>query len=587
MRTPRPNRLAAAFGLGLLVLAACGDGVPDALTAPVAQTQLAQEPGQDIPAAIAAQQRHTAALMRIPGVVGTAVGRLPNGRAAVRLFLEHADVPGLPSVLDGVPVTVTVSGRFVARSDPTLRARPAPIGYSVGHPDITAGTIAARVRDGAGNRFGLSNNHVLANSNNAGIGDPTLQPGPFDGGTTANDQIGTLAAFQSINFSGGNNTIDAAIFATTTEAVGNATPADEGYGTANSAIFGDANNDGRFDNIGALLGLGVQKYGRTTRHTHGQITGINATVTVCYEVFIIFCVLQATFVDQVIVEPGAFSGAGDSGSLIVSDDANRNPVGLLFAGSDAQTIANRIDLVLNAFGVTVDGGAAPPPPTPVTDIAISGVSAPGSAAQGATVNVVVSIANTGNQAVGATFDVTLRDATDDVVIGTQSVAGLATGVTTTRTFPWNTTGRSLGVHTLTASHTLVDDNPTNDSRSTAVTVNPPSVGMHIGDLDALTSNDGATWSAVVEITVHDANHQPLNGATVVGSWNTNGLNSNTCTSGDLGGIGTCIVLFPSLRKRSVTFTVNSVTRVGYQYQKPNNHDVDGGSNGTSIKVNRP
>jgi hypothetical protein len=111
--------------------------------------------------------------------------------------------------------------------------------------------------------------------------------------------------------------------------------------------------------------------------------------------------------------------------------------------------------------------------------------------------------------------------------------------------------------------------------------------MHIGDLDAFPSNDGATWSAVVEIAVHDANHQPLNGATVVGSWNTQGLNSNTCTTGDLGGNGTCIVFFPSLRKRSVAFTVNSVTRALYQYQKPNNHDVDGGSNGTSIKVNRP
>jgi len=133
----------------------------------------------------------------------------------------------------------------------------------------------------------------------------------------------------------------------------------------------------------------------------------------------------------------------------------------------------------------------------------------------------------------------------------------------------------------------VGDNAANDQRSTSVTVNSPSIGMHIGDLDAFPSNNGSTWSATVEITVHDANHNPLNGATVVGQWNTSGLNSDTCTSGDLGGNGTCIVLFPSLRKRSVTFTVSSLTMAGYVYQQANNHDADGSSNGTTIKVNRP
>jgi len=61
----------------------------------------------------------------------------------------------------------------------------------------------------------------------------------------------------------------------------NATPADDGYSMPNSTIFGDANGDGLFDDRNALLGLNVQKYGRTTKLTHGQITGINATVTIC------------------------------------------------------------------------------------------------------------------------------------------------------------------------------------------------------------------------------------------------------------------------------------------------------------------
>jgi len=68
-----------------------------------------------------------------------------------------------------------------------------------------------------------------------------------------------------------------------------------------------------------------------------------------------------------------------------------------------------------------------------------------------------------------------------------------------------------------------------------------------------------------------------------------GLNSDTCTTGDLGGNGTCIVLFPSLKRSvtSVSFTVVSVTMSGRTYDSTLNHDPDGDSNGTTIKVKRP
>jgi len=506
----------------------------------------------------------------------------------VRIFVERADVRGLPGQLDGMPVDVKVTGRFMALSDPTTRQRPAPLGYSVGHPAITAGSIGGRVVDGAGALYVLSNNHVLANSNNASIGDPALQPGPYDGGTAPADQIGTLAAFNTIDFSGGPNTIDAAIAISDATKLGNATPTDDGYGTPSGAIYGDANNDGVFDDKTALLGLNVQKYGRTTKLTHGQITGINATVDVCYEVFFIFCIKSARFVDQLIIEPGSFSGGGDSGSLIVTDDQNKNPVGLLFAGSSTQTIANRIDLVLNNFGVHVDGGAPPPPPTPVTDVAVTSVTGPAAVTQGATVNVGVTVKNVGNQPVGA-FDVTLQEAPDGAPFAPQTMTALAAGAATTLTFSWNTSGSTIGGHTLTASHNLSDDNATNNQASTTVTVNSPSTLIHIGNLDAMTSRNGSNWSATVEITVVDAANSPLNGATVVGHWSLLGLNSNTCTTGDLGGNGTCIVLFPSLKKSvlSVNFTVVSVTMAGRTYDRTLNQDPDGDSNGTTIRVNRP
>jgi len=569
------------------LLLACSDPGADLILGPPAFA--IGGAAQGVAAAILVQERHTPALMRIPGVVGTAVGLTPSGQAVLRVFTMDASVAGVPAVLDGIPVRRQATGMFLAFSDPTTRARPAPLGFSVGHVDITAGSIGGRVLDASLNVYLLSNNHVLANSNGASIGDAILQPGPYDGGTAA-DQIATLHAFKPIDFSGGNNTIDAAIASSDASVLDNASPAD-GYGLPNGSIWNDANADGVFDNKNSLLNLPVQKFGRTTKLTHGTVTGINATLSICYEVVWIFCTKSATFVDQVVIEPGQFSGGGDSGSLIVTDDAGLYPVGLLFAGSSTQTIANRIDLVLGYFGVRIDGaGTEPPlPPPDIMDVELQGVSGPGSVTVGSSADVVVTIRNAGTQTVGSTFNVTLRDATDDVMIGTQSVPGLAPGAVTTRTFSWNTTGASIGVHTLTAMHDLADENASNDQASTVVSVNAPSTGMHVGNLSAIVSSGGGSWSATVEVAVHDAAHNPLNGVAVVGTWSPNGLNSNECTTGELGGNGTCIMLYPSIsnRRKFVTFTVNSLTKASYTYDSAANHDVDGGSDGTTIRVSRP
>jgi PKD repeat protein len=295
--------------------------------------------------------------MRIEGVVGTAVGLDEDGNAAVKVLTARPGVRGLPAWLDDdVPVRVVVTGMFVA-GNTTSRARPAPVGYSVGHKDITAGTIGARVVNGSGDTFILSNNHVLANSNDGSIGDPILQPGPFDGGSDPADRIGTLADYQAIDFTlSGQNHMDAAIAAVSAADVAVSTPPD-GYGAPNAQPYDlDANNDGNVD--ASLIGLNVKKYGRTTRLTAGEVTDINATVEVCYEVLLWFCLKSAYMYDQIIYTN--LSQGGDSGSLIVTDDANNSPVSLLFAGSDTHTIGNRIDLVLQRFGVTVDDGSGDP-----------------------------------------------------------------------------------------------------------------------------------------------------------------------------------------------------------------------------------
>jgi hypothetical protein len=323
-------------------------------------------------AAVEVQNRHTERLKRIPGVVGIGTGIGANGHPVISVFTRRAGLPGIPESLDGVAVRVKVTGMFIAFSDPAARFdRPVPIGVSTGHPHITAGTIGARVIDADGEVYALSNNHVYANQNEASIGDSALQPGPYDGGMDPDDKIGELKDFEPIDFSlFGSNTMDAAIVLTAPNQLGTAT-LPEGYGTPNSSIFGDLDGDGYFDDENDLLDLLVKKFGRTTGLTHGKVTEINVTTAVCYaNCSDPFSSVYAWFEDQITISSinsDAFSLGGDSGSLIVTDDDNKYPVGLLFAGSSTTTLANRIDLVLNRFGVSIDDAEQTAPADEICD----------------------------------------------------------------------------------------------------------------------------------------------------------------------------------------------------------------------------
>jgi hypothetical protein len=316
----------------------------------------------DLGRAIAAQEKHTPALLNVPGIAGTGVGLNAQGRAVIRIYLERDDVVTPPS-LETVPVERRVTGRFEARCYQAECPRPVPLGVSVGHPAITAGTIGARVRKPDGTVYALSNNHVLANSNNATIGDSALQPGPYDGGTDPANKIGALAAFKTIVFSGGTNDMDAAIASVTPAMLGNRTYS--GYTPTSTPVD-------------ATIGMPVKKEGRTTGVTTGNIAEINATIAVCYQPRGLFqCAKSATFVNQLTIGGGSFSAGGDSGSLIVTDSGYQ-PVGLLFAGSSTNTIANPIKPVLAHFGVTIDNSASagdtepPSQPTNLSATAVGG-----------------------------------------------------------------------------------------------------------------------------------------------------------------------------------------------------------------------
>jgi hypothetical protein len=309
------------------------------------------------------QERYTDNLLAHPEVVGTAIGLTEDGKPAVVVLtkselttkaevkiesLKKGVAPvAIPASIEDKPVIVMVTGEIKALKgggssfDPTARHRPAPNGVSLGHPNITAGTLGCLVTNG-NTIFILSNNHVMADENQASIGDNILQPGPFDGGQDPADRIADLSDFEAIVFStSANNVIDAAIADVVNDAdVTGATHPDAGsYGQPSSTT------------VSAAVRMRVQKYGRTTEHTQGKVQAINATVNIGYSTG------TARFIGQIVIGPGGFSAGGDSGSLIVAlgGSNDRRPVGLLFAGSSSVTIANPINAVLNNFGVTVVG----------------------------------------------------------------------------------------------------------------------------------------------------------------------------------------------------------------------------------------
>ncbi len=319
--------------------------------------------------AIEAQDQHTDVLLDIQGVVGTAVGHGAQSRAAIFVFTVEPGIVGIPAELDGVPVVAHVTGEIFAlkhecghkgppcesepEPDPNLTPadrwpRPVPIGVSTGHPDITAGTIGARVTDGI-YVYALSNNHVYADQNNAAIGDNVLQPGSFDEGVDPDDAIGTLFNFESILFDGSNNTIDAAIARSSTGDLGNSTPSD-GYGTPTSTT------------VSAVINAKLEKYGRTTGPTKAIVWAINSTVDVNYGLDAAVKPLMARLIGEIVSIGSGFFLCGYSVSLVLQvmgkgKNKSYNPVGLLFAGSSffELTWLNPINLVLDTFGVTIDG----------------------------------------------------------------------------------------------------------------------------------------------------------------------------------------------------------------------------------------
>jgi len=285
-------------------------------------------------------------------VVGIGVGRkVTNGKVtstvAIHVYVERKvpkkAVPkgdAIPSRINGVPTDVIETGRFFAQATPVAqtRLRPAKGGCSIGFQGdgfVMAGTFGCLVTDGE-SRFILSNNHVIANENALPLNSPIFQPGLLDNGTVPADRIAKLARMVKIVPLPADNHVDAAIAVL------------DKVTLASPLILPKVGKLKSTATVPAVERMKVHKHGRTTGYTQGQVMDVTADVNVQYDFGV------ARFVDQIIIvgDSGSFSDSGDSGSLIV-DRATRQATGLLFAGSSSHTIANPIDEVLSALGVTL------------------------------------------------------------------------------------------------------------------------------------------------------------------------------------------------------------------------------------------
>jgi hypothetical protein len=230
------------------------------------------------------------------------------------------------------------------------------------------GTLGSLVTRG-GTQFLLSNNHVLARSDAASVGDAITQPGLIDANCdkTQATTVGNLTQFVNLeteSHAASATNIDAAIAQVVSGRVD----------TGGNILYLGATTDSNAvpvpgaphagSGISASVNMAVAKSGRSTGLTCSTVLAVNTNASVQYTKNCNGSGTPFTVIydHQVDVAGGDFSAAGDSGSLIVTQDT-ADPVALLYGGSDTDTVGNPVTPVLNFFAsggnsVTFVGGAA-------------------------------------------------------------------------------------------------------------------------------------------------------------------------------------------------------------------------------------
>jgi hypothetical protein len=296
-------------------------------------------------------------------VVAMVAGTLPGAgsKASALVLLNNAGVNSNPAGHQSeMPMTVVLGTSGGNATDYDTR------GSQI--VDCCSGTLGALVEDANKRKYLLSNNHVLAKSDHANIGDTIVQPGLIDNNCTPLGEGGNLQPVAQLTgwlpLSAKQTNADAAlaqIASRTVDLSGNILELGgrQSDGTLAAAPPGISSTGGRGE--AATLDLKVAKSGRTTGLTCGGVSAIDLDVTVDYY---LDCAetrpyLTKIFTHQLGVSGNQFSDAGDSGALIV-DAANAEPVGLYFAGGTdlagvSQGVANPAPDLLAELGAQLGG----------------------------------------------------------------------------------------------------------------------------------------------------------------------------------------------------------------------------------------
>ncbi len=237
--------------------------------------------------------------------------------------------------------------------------------------DCCSGTLGALVEDAGKRQYLLSNNHVLARSDHASVGDSIVQPGLIDnncsplGDGAGPNPVAPVAQLTGwLALSSKQTNADAAIAQVTSRAVDPSggileLGGRQVDGSLAAAPPGISSTGGRGET--ASINQQVAKSGRTTGLTCGGVSAVDLDVTVDYY---LDCAetrpyLTKTFTHQLGLSGNQFSDAGDSGALVV-DATNAEPVGLYFAGGTdiagvSQGVANPASDVLAELGAQLGG----------------------------------------------------------------------------------------------------------------------------------------------------------------------------------------------------------------------------------------
>lgn len=340
------------------------------------------------------KEQYEEELLDLPNVIGVETGfkevdGIERGERSIRVLVrkkaseeELEEKHIIPKKIDGIKTDVEdQNGEIEPMKDRMSKWRPCPMGVSIGHEDITAGTQGTIVK--RNNEFYcLSNAHVKANVNKGEKGDIIIQQGSHDGGTVEDNKLEKLYDSIRINsvsnsdcklsrflawfFNGISSLLNRRTrFKLKTEvkpnevdaAIGRALdqdkiayhvlgPEDKRRDTGYKKLY---HRGSRKAKVGEKVWVSGRTLGYKGKGTAAKVKSTDATIRVRYPNG------MATFKNQIHIKSDRrFSKGGMSGSAVVATTDDK-AIGLLFSGNrdGTSTFLNRIGVVEEKLGCEV------------------------------------------------------------------------------------------------------------------------------------------------------------------------------------------------------------------------------------------